>query len=133
MIVNRTDSGDKWVRFYEGTEYQLQKGEIKIEQRDLPFVVCRSGEVEVEADGVRVAMRPTPEGYCFQINFNDGIELAVKGASVVVREHSSKEAITVDVSSNRISSAFNGEELVVEHSSAKYTRKGKTVDAREEE
>ena len=53
--------------------------------------------------------------------------------NVAVGQKGEKETIGVNVASNQICSCFEGEEVVVTEGKAEYKRKGKVVDAREDE
>lgn len=52
---------------------------------------------------------------------------------MVVNQNESKEYIKVDISANEILSNFDEEEIRVGLKEASYSRRGKTVDAREDE
>lgn len=52
---------------------------------------------------------------------------------VVVNQNESKEYIKVDISANEILSNFDEEEIRVGLKEASYSRRGKTVDAKEDE
>ena len=57
----------------------------------------------------------------------------MSGDRVQVGQKGEKETIGVNVGSNEICSCFQGEEVVVTEGKAEYKRKGKVVDAREDE
>ena len=39
-VIVTKEGGSKWVRFFEGTEYQVNEGVVKIEKKGVPNVLC---------------------------------------------------------------------------------------------
>ena len=94
---------------------------------------CNDGQINVIANELTITVSPNGDTYTSSYQFKDGSILNMSGDSVSVGQKGEKETIGVNVASNEICSCFEGEEVVVTEGKAEYKRKGKMVDAREDE
>lgn len=59
MIITKEGANpSKWIKFDEGTEYQITNDSIKIEKPGTPFAVCSGGSIQVVAGEVVIKVSP---------------------------------------------------------------------------
>lgn len=66
MIINRTDASQqpsKWVRFFEGSEYQVEGDRVRIEKEGEPFIACQQGNLRLVADEIVIRITSRPSGF----------------------------------------------------------------------
>jgi hypothetical protein len=119
------DKKQKWIKFYEGTEYLIKEGQISIEKKNYPFVRCQDGRIQVEIDDIIVRGEPNQQGgYGFTIEYTDGNRLTIDGPRVSVTEMLSTVPYVADVSSAEFSVEFGTEALQISTSQILYTKNG---------
>lgn len=123
----------KWIKFYEGTEYQIEKNKIRIEKAGEPFITCLKSNITVVSDELTIRITNRNGTYTTVIEFNDGTNLRINKESINVFELDGNDEINVDVKANLISSKFGNEQVNVGFNEAAYIKNGKKYDAREEE
>jgi hypothetical protein len=66
VIINSLEDGElseKWVRFFDGTEYQVGKGKVRIEREGEPFITCQKGSMRVVADQLTIRVTERSDGH----------------------------------------------------------------------
>ena len=94
---------------------------------------CENGTVTVTDDEVEVKLYQDGDAYSFLVDFKDGTSFMMREKEVSVSQEGVSEEIKVDVELGHISSSFDEESVEVSRDKVAYTRKGKTVDATEDE
>lgn len=59
IVVKGGEAGSKWIKFYEGTEYQIVGEEVRIEKGGFPFVTCQQGSLKVTTKDFNLTVQPS--------------------------------------------------------------------------
>lgn len=59
IVVKGGEAGSKWIKFYEGTEYQIVGEEVRIEKGGFPFVTCQQGSIKVTTKDFNLTVQPS--------------------------------------------------------------------------
>jgi hypothetical protein len=84
IVTKNGETPSKWIRFYEGTEYQVTDGSVKIEKNGAPFVHCKNGQIEVVSNELTITVSPSADGCESSFEFKDGSVLSTCQSKVTV-------------------------------------------------